>query len=108
MFYDGYENIAAVEEPNLPSARIGTPLIVSTIWGLHLSPHISVSSAIRNDRILGFNGDGRGLLVRASEAFANREDRVNDYGINTFVDLQLEDIRAQNLSYRTYIQDIHT
>ena len=33
MFYDGYENIAAVEEPNLPSACIGTPLIVSTIFG---------------------------------------------------------------------------
>ena len=42
MFYDGYENIAAVEEPNPPSAYIGTPLIVSTIFGDFTSALISV------------------------------------------------------------------
>lgn len=32
MFYDDYENIAPVEEPNPLSAFIGTPLIVSTLF----------------------------------------------------------------------------
>ena len=42
MFYNGYENIAAVEEPSSPSAYIGIPLIVSTIFGDFTSALISV------------------------------------------------------------------
>lgn len=42
MFYNGYENIAAVEEPSSPSAYIGIPLIVSTTFGDFTSALISM------------------------------------------------------------------
>ena len=42
MFYDDYENISPVKEPNPPSASIGTPLIVLTIFEDFTSALISV------------------------------------------------------------------